>query len=101
MKFINVTKNHTNVVKMMEKTMGEGKTVKFYDCKHEGTRLIHTYNKVYQCASLSSPNGKIKESEIKYAIEKILKTNLEDVSIFLSDTGVVHIHPLKNKTVID
>lgn len=100
MKFEDVTPKNEEVVKMIEKAINNESTVKIYDCKHNQTRLVYSFNKTRKSASLSNPYTSIKESEIHFVIEKILKTKLDMVSIFWSNNGVLHIHPLENESVL-
>ncbi|MET4562155.1 hypothetical protein ABIA69_003341 [Lysinibacillus parviboronicapiens] len=92
--FRDITKERVDVVKIASGFMGG--TVKVYERK--GTVIIHSENKQSSHASISNENGQVKEWEIKYAIEHILKRDLTDVNIRVSETGVVHI---RNKAEIN
>ncbi|MEA0565836.1 DUF1827 family protein [Lysinibacillus irui] len=66
-----------------------GGSVKVYE--REGTVIIHSENKKSSHASISNEKGKVKEWEIRYAIDQILKRNVTEVNIRVSGTGIVHI----------
>lgn len=85
--FRDITKERVDVVKIASGFMGGA--VKVYERK--GTVIIHSENKRSSHASISNENGKVKEWEIRYAIEHILKRGLTEVNIRVSETGVVHI----------
>ncbi|WP_155592188.1 hypothetical protein [Lysinibacillus cavernae] len=90
--FREITNERINVMKIATGFMGG--IVKVYE--REGTVIIHSENKKSSHASISTKNGQVKEWEMRYAIEHILKRNVTDVSIRVSDTGVVHI---RNKEI--
>ncbi|MFJ7663769.1 hypothetical protein ACIQXW_15460 [Lysinibacillus sp. NPDC097162] len=85
--FRDITKERIDVAKVALGFMGSA--VKVYERK--GTVIIHSENKSSSHASVSNERGQVKEWEIRYAIDHILKRDLIDVNIRVSETGVVHI----------
>ena len=90
--FRDITKERVDVVTIASCFMGG--VVKVYEC--EGTVIIHSENKKSSHASISNDLGQVKEWEIRYAIEHILKRGITEVNIKVSNTGVVHI---RNKDI--
>lgn len=92
--FRDITKERVDVVSIASGFMGG--SVKVYERK--GTVIIHSENQKSSHASISNEKGKVKEWEIRYAIEHILKRDITDVNIRVSETGVVHI---RNKAKVN
>jgi hypothetical protein len=90
--FRDITKERVDVVTIASGFMGGA--VKVYECK--GTVIIHSENKKSSHASISNERGQVKEWEIRYAIEHILKRGLTEVNIKVSNIGVIHI---RNKEI--
>jgi len=66
-----------------------GSVIKVYERK--GTIIVHIKDKKVNHASISNTNGQVKEWEIKYAIEQVLKSEIKDVLVHVSRTGVIHV----------
>lgn len=95
--FRDITNERVDVVKIATGFMGS--TVRVYECK--GTVIIHSENKESSHASISNENGQVKEWEIRYAIEHILKRNVTTVNIRVSETGVIHIRNKEDSSHIN
>lgn len=75
-----------------------GSVIKVYERK--GTIIVHIKDKKVNHASISNTNGQVKEWEIKYAIEQILKSEIKDVLVHVSRTGVIHVCTKEDNTFI-
>ncbi len=65
-------------------------TVKVYE--KDSSRLIYSFNDRVKHVSLSNTGRKVKDSEIDYAIRKIMKVNPAKITGRISPNGVHHLH---------
>jgi hypothetical protein len=97
MRFKDVTNENLHVVTMLQKNL-IGPNVKIY--QSEETMVVYSYGQESKHISLSNPSRKIKDSEVKYAIRRIMGTNETLVSAYMSANGVIHISPIKVKAAV-
>lgn len=90
MKFKNITEESPKITSLLMSNLYDNKGVEVYE--HKDTTVIFTFNEGKKHASISNPNRKIKKAEIEYAIQKIMKTKINNVKLYLSTTGVIHIN---------
>lgn len=88
-KFRDVTNEREDVVKAMSNSMDDI-IVNVYECK--GTVIIFSQNNVSKHVSISNISRSVHEWEAGYAIARILKVKTRDVSIYITESDVVHIH---------
>lgn len=75
-----------------------GSVIKVYERK--GTIIVHIKDKKVNHASISNTNGQVKEWEIRYAIEQVLESEIKDVLVHVSRTGVIHVCTKEDNTFI-
>lgn len=97
--FRDVTKQKPDVLKVVNANAPNDVITKIFERKD--TVIIHSKNSSSNHASISNAKGHgfIQEWEIRYTIEHILRVELENVSILVSDNGVVHIYANKGNTL--
>ncbi|MED5101049.1 MULTISPECIES: DUF1827 family protein [Niallia] len=60
--------------------------------KNKDTYIIYSSNSLREHLSISNPYRSIKNSEINYALVRIMKSKFKDVEIFRSTKGIIHIY---------
>lgn len=87
--FREITKEREDVVKIIENPL-EGGTTKIYERK--GTCIIFSQNNKSKHASISNLSRPVQEWEIEYAVGQILRAENENLSMYMTKSGVIHIH---------
>ena len=87
--FHDTTKERQDIVKIVASSEPKDVIVKIYERKN--TLVIHSKNNEMNHASISKSKGHIKDWEIAYIIEHILKMVQDDVFMYTRGTGVIHI----------
>lgn len=99
MKFVDVTLENPMIVSIIKETSnGEVEYVKVL--ANEDTTMICGLGERYKHISFSNPERRIKESEIEYAIKRVMRVNTSNVRRNLSPTGVLHLYWEKSRTVM-
>ncbi|MEM5014132.1 DUF1827 family protein [Niallia taxi] len=89
MKFKEVTQESNEVISVVNNN-DDSIDTKVYS--NNDTCIIYSTDYRVQHLSISNPKRKVKDSEINYALFRIMKAKLEDVHIFMTRTGVIHMH---------
>lgn len=90
MKFKDVTNEKGNVTFLLKSNLDKTKFIRVFECGDTG--IIYSSSENRKHVSISNTNRHVKNSEMKYAIKRIMKTKVESVEIYLSNSGVIHIH---------
>lgn len=98
--FRDVTKQKPDVIKVVTADMSDVIT-KIYECKE--TAIIHSKNSSLNHASISNAKGYdfIQAWEIKYAIDHILNVDYTDVSMLVTNNGVIHLYANKETALVN
>lgn len=86
--FRNTTKERPDIVKVVASSEEKDVIVTVYERKD--TLVIHSKNDTTNHASISKGKGQIRNWEIAYIIEHILKMDQDDVFIYSKGTNVIH-----------
>lgn len=70
---------------------GETKDTIITIYERKNTLVIHSKNEITNHASISKGKGQIRNWEIAYIIEHILKVTEKDVSLYTRGNGIVYI----------
>ncbi|MFF2179448.1 hypothetical protein ACFVT8_23795 [Lysinibacillus sp. NPDC058147] len=99
--FKEVTKQKTDVLKIVTADLADDVITKIYECKD--TVIIHSKNSNSNHASISNAKGYdfIQEWEIRYAIDYILNADYTSVSMRVSSTGVIHLYANKDNILLN
>ncbi|SPT98455.1 Uncharacterised protein [Lysinibacillus capsici] len=87
--FRNTTKEREDIIKIVSRGETEGTVVTIYERKN--TLVIHSKSDSVNHASISKAKGHIKEWEIDYIIDNIIKEDKENVVMYSKGTKVIHI----------
>lgn len=87
--FRNTTKERPDIVKIVASSEPKDVIVTVYERKD--TLVIHSKSDKKNHASISKGKGQIKNWEIAYIIEHILKMDQDDVFIYTKGTKVIHL----------
>lgn len=90
MKFNNVTAEKNDVTKVVKSTLPNAEQIQVF--QSDDTSIIYTISGAIKHASISNPVRKIKQSEIRYVIQKIMKSKVTETEVFMTNNGIVHIH---------
>ena len=99
--FRDVTKRRPDVIKVVTADISDDVITKIYECKE--TAIIHSKNSSSNHASISNAKGYdfIQEWEIKYAINRILKEEYENVTMLVSGNGVIHLYAKEGSALLN
>ena len=89
MKFKDVTHESNDVISVVNKNDVSIDTKVF---ANNDTCIIYSSNSQVQHLSISNPTRKIRDTEINYALVRIMKAKIEDVKISKTSTGAIHLH---------
>lgn len=92
--FRDTTKERPDVVKIVASSEPKETIITVYERKD--TLVIHSKSDKKNHASISKGKGHIKDWEIAYIIERILKRDKDDVFMYTRGTGVIHIRTKEN-----
>lgn len=87
--FRDTTKARSDIVTIVSRAETKDTIITIYERKN--TLVIHSKNEVTNHASISKGKGQIRDWEISYIIEHILKVTEKDVSLYTRGNGIVHI----------
>lgn len=87
--FRDTTLKRNDIVQIVTSSGPENVIVKVYERKD--TLIIHSKSDQSSHASISKGNGHIKEWEIAYVVQNILKEDNENVYMYIGRKGVIHI----------
>lgn len=90
LKFIDVTDEKDDVVSIVSKQSGGKNSIKVFE--NGNTCIIFEWNDTEKHLSISNNIRPIKDSEIRYSVEKIMKVNPKETKMFQGQTGILHIH---------
>lgn len=88
MRFKDVSLENSHLTTMLERDFNN-RFVKIYE--RGDTSIIFSEHDNISHASLSNPKRDIKDSEIRYAIIRVMKTKITDVEVFKLQNGNIHI----------
>lgn len=87
--FRDTTKERADIVTIVSRAEIKDTVITIYERKN--TLVIHSKNDVTNHASISKGKGQIRDWEIAYIIERILKVTEKDVSLYKRGNGIIHI----------
>lgn len=87
--FRDTTKERADIVTIVSRGETKDTVITIYERKN--TLVIHSKNDVTNHASISKGKGQIRDWEIAYIIECILKVTEKDVSLYTRGNGIIHI----------
>lgn len=98
-KFRDVTKQKPDVIKVVTADLSDDVITRIYECKE--TAIIHSKNSTSNHASISNAYDFIQEWEITYAINRILKEEYENVTMFVGGNGVIHLYAKEGSALLN
>lgn len=87
--FRDTTKEREDIVKVVSSGETKDTVVTIYERKN--TLVIHSKSDTVNHASISKAKGHIKEWEIAYIIDNIIKEDKDDVELYTKGAGVLHL----------
>lgn len=87
--FRDTTKEREDIVNIVSRGETKDTVVTIYERKN--TLVIHSKSDSVNHASISKAKGHIKEWEIAYIIDNIIKEDKDDVELYTKGTGVLHL----------
>lgn len=89
MSFLEITNEKPEVIAAMRNNGMKHETIKIFERK--GTEIVYSTDGNYDHVSVFNPNRPVKKSEIELVIKKFFKRNRNNINIFSTSTGVIHI----------
>ena len=86
--FKDVTKEKQHIVDIAKQSFND-ENVEFKMFERKGTVISYSFANGVSHASISNFDRKIKDWEIQYAVDEILKVN--EVDMFVKDNGIIHL----------
>lgn len=90
MKFLDVTDKRSDIVTTLRLRSGGKSQIRVYENSH--TLVIYEVTDSDKHLSISNDRRSVKEKEIVYCVEKIMKVKYEEIKGYLSPTNVLHLH---------
>ncbi|WP_418055617.1 DUF1827 family protein [Priestia megaterium] len=90
LRFKDVTAERKTFVSCFKNQSKDTNTIKIFS--NGVTKIIYSSSEKSEKVSISNLKRDVKQSEVSYAIKKILKAQPASVEIFYSANGVIHIH---------
>lgn len=90
MRFKDVTAENPSIVASCRNNVYGPETVRVYE--KDSTMIIYSFNDRVKHSSISNTDRKVKDSEIDYAIRKIMKVNPSKITGYISRNGIYHLH---------
>lgn len=92
-KLKNITKkeNESGFVEFLKNQYGSDTEVNIYEL-NKTTRIIYTNHEIHKHISISNHKREVREIEIHFVVEQIMKLKDESIQMWKSDKGIVHLH---------
>lgn len=92
-KLKNITKkeSESELVEFLKKQYGSDTEVNIYEL-NKTTRIIFTNHGIHKHISISNHKREVREIEIHFVVEKIMKLKDEPIQRWKSDKGIIHLH---------
>lgn len=99
--FRDITKERPELVDILSSTEPKGANSKVYQCNE--SIIIHSKSDETNHASISNSKGYgyVQEWEIVYVIERILKAEKKNVTMYVSRSGVIHLTSKEEVTLLN
>lgn len=87
----NISKKEEGYVQFLENHLGNGNKVKIYQL-NKTTRIVYSNNGINEHLSMSNHTRVVREVELQFAVEKIMKLKEGNIRMRKSDTGIIHLY---------